>query len=103
MTKAQVIAEKNLKFGFKLANRVYNRKGYSNDFTRFENFLWNVLGEPYLRLEKSRWSKTGFYWKKIPHGKWMRVKNHFYFADTKTMMMARLYLPYEFVITEKTI
>lgn len=107
MNKNEEWARKRLPFKFRAKSALNNKanvvKRHPHSFVTFENFLFNVFGPPMLRLERSRWSPTGMYWKRNPDGRWLRINNEFMFVDKKEACLARLYLPAEFVTTSKTI
>lgn len=94
---------KRLPIKLRLNNTLMKNKGHPQEFLTFENLLWNIYGPPMIKLEVSRFSPSGMYWKKNPDGIWARVRNEFYFKDARTAALARLHMPADFEITKRLI
>lgn len=92
-----------LTLSYRLNNKLMRNKGHPQEFILFENLLWNLFGPPLIRLERSRWSPSGMFWKKDIDGRWARVRNEFFFKDERTAMLARLHMPADYEVTKKLI
>lgn len=95
--------KKRLPLSFRLNNILMKHKGHPQEFLLFENLLWNIFGPPVIRLEPSRYSPSGMYWKRDPDGRWARVRNEFFFIDERTAMLSKLHMPADYHITKKLI
>ncbi len=96
-------AREKLAFQFRLSNPIMKKHHHPQEFQLVENMLYNIYGPPIIRLERSDYSPTGLYWKKYHGGVWARIRNQFLFKSKEEMMLARLYIPADYELTNKII